>query len=60
VKNGKFIRYKKLGRIIFGKINSRVQTLTLGNYLFIIQLLKTQLLKKNENPTGIACNFNHF
>jgi hypothetical protein len=25
----------KLGRVIFGKINSRIQTLTLGNYLFI-------------------------
>jgi hypothetical protein len=36
---------EKLGRIIFGKINSRIQTLTLGNYLFIKQLLKTQLLK---------------
>jgi hypothetical protein len=45
VKIGKFIRYKKLGRVIFGKINSRIQTLTLGNYVFIIQLLKTQLLK---------------
>jgi hypothetical protein len=33
------IKYKKLGRVIFGKINSRIQTL--GNYLFIIQLLKT-------------------
>jgi hypothetical protein len=39
------IRYKNLGRVIFGKINSRIQTLTLGNYLFIIQLLKTQLFK---------------
>jgi hypothetical protein len=37
--------YKKLGRVIFDKINSRIQTLTLGNHLFIIQLLKTQLLK---------------
>jgi hypothetical protein len=45
VKIGKFMRYKKLGRVIFDKINSRIQTLTLGNYLFIIQLLKTQLLK---------------
>jgi hypothetical protein len=35
------IKYKKLGRVIFGKINSRIHTLTLGNYLFIIQLLKT-------------------
>jgi hypothetical protein len=35
----------KLSRVIFGKINSKIQTLTLGNYLFIIQLLKTQLLK---------------
>jgi hypothetical protein len=37
--------YKKLGRVIFGKINSRIQNLTLGNYLFTIQLFKTQLLK---------------
>jgi hypothetical protein len=44
-KIGKFMRYKKLSRVIFGKINSKIQTLTLGNYLFIIQLLKTQLLK---------------
>jgi hypothetical protein len=36
---------KKLGRVIFDKINSRIHTLTLGNYLFIIQLLKIQLLK---------------
>jgi hypothetical protein len=34
-------------RVIFGKINSRIQTLTLGNYLFIIQVLETEL-------------FNHF
>jgi hypothetical protein len=39
------VRYKKLGHVIFGKVNSRTQTLTLGNYLLIIQLLKTQLLK---------------
>jgi hypothetical protein len=30
---GKFIRYKKLGRVIFGKINSRIQTLGLIIYL---------------------------
>jgi hypothetical protein len=44
MKIGKFIRYKKLGRVIFGKINSRIQTLTLIIYLYL-QLLKTQLLK---------------
>jgi hypothetical protein len=27
------IRFKKLGRVIFGKINSRIQTLTLIIYL---------------------------
>jgi hypothetical protein len=41
VKIGKFIRFI----VIFGRINSRIQTLTFGNYLFIIQLLKKQLLK---------------
>jgi hypothetical protein len=39
VKIGKFIRFI----VIFGRINSRIQTF--GNYLFIIQLLKKQLLK---------------
>jgi hypothetical protein len=47
MKIGKLVRYKKLGRVIFGKINSRIQTLTLGNYVFIYN-------------TGVACNFNHF
>jgi hypothetical protein len=39
------IRYKKSGRVIFGKINSRIQTLTLIIYLQYLQLLKTQFLK---------------
>jgi hypothetical protein len=55
VKIGKFIRYKKLGRVIFGKINSRIQILTLGNYLFIIKLLRTQ--KQFEHPILIKSLF---
>jgi prephenate dehydratase len=37
----------KIRSCYFDKINSRIETLTLGNYLFMIQLLKTQLSKKN-------------
>jgi hypothetical protein len=39
-------KYKKLDRIIFGKINSRIQTFTLIIYLFIYNtVIKSQLLK---------------
>jgi hypothetical protein len=40
-KLGNLSDIKKLGRVIFGKIISK----RLFNYLFIIQLLKTQLLQ---------------
>jgi hypothetical protein len=47
-KIGKFIRYKKLSRVIFGKINSRIQTLTLIIYLYVIPtVIKSTIIKNN-------------
>jgi hypothetical protein len=56
----KFRKSDKLGRVIFGKINSRIQTLTLGNYLFIIQLLKTQSLLTDDRVVGHFYRDKHF